>query len=1045
MIRGFISFAVDKPIINHILMIFMLILSVFAYKNIAKEIFPPSTLDMVTVQGGYIGTSSDVLDKMVVTNIEDSLKSLSEIDTIYTTIQNGSFTIQADIKTGDDKQLVLADVKDIISKTRRDLPSDMDEPLARIQTIDYPLLLVAVSGDVTKKELINAADDLKSRLSLIDDLSSIDLRGDTDDEVVITLNQKKIEAYGLDKSSVYRAISNISSIFPAGTLDGQGDHLYISTINGEKDSKSLEDVIISIGMKKFRLKDIADVYYGLGDPIQISHYNSKQNISLNINKSKQGNAIALSKEIRKVLKEFSQKYDNINFEIYTDTSIWIKNRLNLVSANILFGLILVFLALFLSVNMRIATVVAMGIPASFMITLIAMNMIGYSLNMLTLLGALIALGMLVDEAIVVAENIYRHWEMGKTPRDAAIDGAIEMFPAVLTATLTTVFAFLPLLIMSGKMGMFMKVLPVMISVLLISSLFEAFYFLPLHAKEFFNIGKFHKEQHDSSFWDNLIALYRKIIGALLSYKKLSLSLIILFIIFGTIGMFKVTKFQLFPEFDSQQVFLNGKIDINNKLEETEVYVTQIERDILAMLDRENMDSVTSVVGFKLKNDNTFEIGENLFQIFINLHEKAPENFFDKYINPIFSLEYDGSDMIRHKASQDIAKEIEQTIVKRLKKVEINGNRLYEELNVYVQQAGIVTNDIDIGFTHPDKEKVLDALHRVQKMLKSIEGVADIGNNANNGEKELKLRVNNYGQQLGFSEGYITSILRGAFLKSEYAKMFNKDGLIRVKIEDSYKQDASAIGDFKLTTPDGQKVVKLSQICDFGYQKSFVKIFKEDGAKVRSLFARVEKKVITPVDVMKKIQPLLDELKKEGMKIIIKGEEKENNKLQKEMTQALLIAVFLIFISLVWMFNSLILPLIILSTIPLSLFGALVGAKLMGIHLSMPGVMGIIGLAGVVVNDGLIMLDFVKGSKNYAQIQEKAGMRLRPILLTSITTILGLSSLMFFASGQALILQPMAVSLGFGVAWATILNLYYVPLMYAVIYRVPHTEIKQDKS
>ncbi|MFK5975726.1 MAG: efflux RND transporter permease subunit [Sulfurovum sp.] len=1036
MIRGFIKFAVDKPIINHILMIFMLVLSVFAYKNIAKEIFPPSTLDMVTIQGGYIGTSSDVLDKMVVTNIEDALKSLSEIDTIYTTIQNGSFTIQADIKTGDEKQLVLADVKDIISKTRRDLPSDMDEPLARIQEVNYPLLLVAVSGDVSKKELINAGDALKSRLSLIDDLSSIDLRGDTDDEVVITINQKKIEAYGLDKSSVYRAISNISSIFPAGTLDGQGDHLYISTINGEKDSKALEDVIISVGSKRFRLKDIADVYYGLGDPMQISHYNSKQNISLNINKSKQGNAIALSKEIRTVLKEFSQKYDNINFKIYTDTSIWIKNRLNLVSSNILFGLILVFIALFLSVNMRIATVVAIGIPASFMITLIAMNMIGYSLNMLTLLGALIALGMLVDEAIVVAENIYRHMEMGKTPRNAAIDGAVEMFPAVLTATLTTVFAFLPLLIMSGKMGMFMKVLPVMISVLLISSLFEAFYFLPLHAKELFTMGKFQKEKHKDSFWNIWIPLYKRIIGRLLLYKKLSLFFITSFIIFGTIGMFSITKFQLFPEFDAQQVFLNGKIDINNKLEETEVYVTQIEAELLKILKKENMDSVTSVIGIKMKNDNTFELGENLFQIFINLHEKAPENYFDKYINPIFSLEYDGSDMIRHKSSQKIAKEIELTIVKRLKEVEINGAKLYEELNVYVQQAGIVTNDIDIGFTHPNKEKMLDALHRVQEKLESIEGVADIGNNANNGERELKLHVNNYGQQLGFSEGYITSILRGAFLKSEYAKMFNKDGLVRVKIEDIYKQDASAIGDFKLTTPDGQQVVKLSQICDFGYQKSFVKIFKEDGGKVRSLFARVEKKVITPVDVMKMVQPLLDELKKDGIKIIIKGEQKENNKLKKEMTEALFIAIFLIFIALVWMFNSLILPLIILSTIPLSLFGALVGAKLMGIHLSMPGVMGIIGLAGVVVNDGLIMLDFVKGSKNYAQIQEKAGMRLRPILLTSITTILGLSSLMFFASGQALILQPMAVSLGFGVAWATILNLYYVPLMYAVIYRVP---------
>jgi len=186
--------------------------------------------------------------------------------------------------------------------------------------------------------------------------------------------------------------------------------------------------------------------------------------------------------------------------------------------------------------------------------------------------------------------------------------------------------------------------------------------------------------------------------------------------------------------------------------------------------------------------------------------------------------------------------------------------------------------------------------------------------------------------------------------------------------------------------------------------------------------------------MERIKPVLEKLKKEGVKLVIKGEEKENRKIRREMMEAALIAVFLIFITLVWMFNSLVLPLIVLSVIPLSVFGALLGSKLMGINMTLPGVMGVIGLAGVVVNDGLIMLDFIKGSKHYDELVEKASMRLRPILLTSVTTVLGLSSLIFFASGQALILQPMAVSLGFGITWATILNLFYVPLMYAVIYR-----------
>ena len=258
--------------------------------------------------------------------------------------------------------------------------------------------------------------------------------------------------------------------------------------------------------------------------------------------------------------------------------------------------------------------------------------------------------------------------------------------------------------------------------------------------------------------------------------------------------------------------------------------------------------------------------------------------------------------------------------------------------------------------------------------------------------------------------------------------------MRIKVEDRYKDEIGSIDSFRITTPEG-RVVVLSDVCDFYYQKSFVKIFKEDGDKVRSLFARVDKKIIVPNDVMAEIQPLLDKIEQDGIKVIIKGEQKENNKMKREMIQAAIIAIFLIFITLVWMFNSFVQPLIILSIIPLSILGVLVGNKLMGINLTMPGVMGIVGLAGVVVNDGLIMLSFVRRAKNYQEILKEATYRVRPIILTSVTTVLGLSSLIFFASGQALILQPMAISLGFGIAWATLLNLYFVPLVYAVIYRI----------
>ena len=1036
MIRNFISFAVDKPIINHILMAFMVVLAVFAYQNIPKEIFPPSALDKITIQGGYAGSSADVLDKMVVKTIEDDLKNISEIESIETVIQNGSFVVKANIKEGSNKSRTLDDVKDIISNVRRDLPTDMNEPTAKLVEKDFPLLIVAISGDVSTRALLDIGNELKSDLSRYQELSGLTVWGDVDDEVLIEINDEKINAYGLAKDSVYQAIANLSSIFPIGTLKQQGSHLYISTINGEKTAKKVESTLITVDNQRLRIGDIATVKFGLGDRGEISHFNGVRNVSLNINKTEDGNAIALSKQIRKDLKAFAKEYPDITFEAYTDTSIWIKNRLNLVSSNILFGLILVFLALFLSVNYRIAFVVAIGIPTSFMITIVGAELMGYSLNMLTLLGALIALGMIVDEAIVVGENIYRHMELGKKPREAAIEGAVEMFPAVLTATLTTVFAFLPLLIMSGEMGIFMKVLPVMISILLLSSFFEAFYFLPLHAKEFFSIGKIQKEYSENNFWVQINRLYQYILGTLLKHKKRSLLLLVTFILLATAGMFKLTKFKLFPEFDTTQIYVNGKIDVNNELEDTEVYVTAIEKEILAKIDDDDLSSVTSVIGINLDAKQEYETGENLFQIFVNLHEKAPENFFDKYIAPVFSLEYDGSDMIRQQKAQDIVAYIQKEILddqRALKSSE--GKHVFTELNVYAPQAGIVGSDIEIGFATTSDDKMLSVLKRFKEKLATIDGVIDIADNAKEGVKELKLRVNEYGQQLGFNEVYLTSVLKGSLLKAEYGKMFNDTGLIRIRIENPDKDTQLKLHNVTLPTPDRTQIVSLREICDFNYQRSYIKIFKEDSQRVRTVTARVDSKKVLATDVMKEIKPLLDEFEQENVTVIVKGEEKENKKMQKEMSQAAMIAIFLIFITLVWMFNSLVMPLIIVSTIPLSIVGALFGQYVLGLNLTMPGVMGIIGLAGVVVNDGLIMLSVIRKGKNQKELLQGAIQRLRPILLTSITTILGLFTLMFFASGQALILQPMAISLGFGIAWATILNLYYVPLMYAVIYRI----------
>ncbi|MEA2073158.1 MAG: efflux RND transporter permease subunit, partial [Campylobacterota bacterium] len=1022
MIRKVIEFAIEKPLLNHILLIFIFLLSVFAYINIPKEIFPPTQMDKITISGGYVGTSADILDKMVVQTIEDDLQNINELEEVKTSIKNGSFSVMADIKSGSDNISVLNDVKDVISGVKKDLPADMTEPVVKVKTHDFPLVLIALSGDVDKQILLKRAEELKTDLSRFKELSGITIRGDADEELDIKLNNEKIKAYGLQPALVVNAIRNISSIFPVGTIKEKAHHLYISTYNGEKSAKDVSDTIIGVGGLKLRIGDIADVSFKLSDETELSHYNGVRNVSLNITKSKDGNAIALVREIRKVLKEEKLKHTNLEYDIYTDTSIWIKNRLNTVFSNIAFGLMLVFIAMLIFINRGIAFVVALGIPVSFMIGLITTEIMGDSMNMLSLLGALIALGMLVDEAIVVSENIYRHLEEGMERKEAVITGATEMFPAVLTATMTTVFAFLPMLLMTGDMGMFIKIIPIMITVLLLSSLFEAFYFLPLHAHDFLRVS--HKESFTKKFWMKMYAFYSMILHFLFRRRYISLAFIVISILSLTFVMMKNSKFQLFPDFDTTQVYVYGKVNINNELEDTEKTVTKIENLLLTNIDKDSVSSVTSVVGFKMDSKNQAELGENVFHIFIDLNERVPVNFFDKYIGPVLSVETSEEHKIREDSAKEVAEKIKEMIKDMYTLKDEKGLLVFEELVVKVPGAGVVANDIELAFSSKTSSDVMPSLEFLKEELSNIEGVFNISDDADLGEKELKLRVNKYGQELGFNEELISSELRAYYLKGEYGKLFNSNGLIRIKLESNINKDIDSINNIELQVPSTDQFVVLKDVCDFVYVQSFVTLKKEDGKRIRSLFASIDKNVITSSEVMAKMQSAFYEVRANDITLEVKGEEQENKKNQKEMMQSAVIAIFLIFITLVWLFDSIIKPFIVISTIPLVLLGVYVGHWVMGLNMTMLGMIGIVGLSGVVVNDGLIMVDFIKKAKDTEELMSRAKTRLRPILLTSLTTVLGLLTLIFFASGQAMILQPMAVSLGFGIAWATVLNLLY---------------------
>ena len=1015
------KFFIKNSVLTHTIFFFLIILSILSYNRVAKELFPPSTLDQIMITGAYPGASSDTLNKIAVTPIEDGIKNYAEVVNIESTILNGSFSIVADIKPGSDMNVLLSDFKSEVSNIRTNLPSDMTEPSVTIVKKAFPLITVTISGNIDKFELLHIANKLKQKLLVLRDLSKIQIDGDGDKELKVSLNSEKIEALGLDKNLIINAISNLSSITPIGKMEGSTQYYILM-----KNIKNLDDInnmIIKIGDKLVKLKDIATLKYDIQTPSTLGKFNGVKDISLTIKKGESGDAIALTKKIRKITKEFAKNYPDLNFGFSMDTSVWVKNRLNTVVSNIIFGLILVFFAMWIFINKRISFVVTIGIPTSFAIALLFLDYLDFSLNLLSMLGALIALGMIVDEAIVVAENIQRHLEMGKDKTTAAIDGAKEVFIPVLASAMTTIFAFLPLLMIQGEIGVFMKIIPIMITILILSSVLEAFIFLPLHAKETLSL----KENSKEEMWSKINTFYKKVLTQFLRFRWISLIFFLVIIPMLTVFGFKHSKFQLFPDFDTTQIYVKGSVESNNTIYDTYKAIIPIENVLKEKLGGNDIKSFTTIVGMKLNGKSNINSAENNFQIFVDLYDRKPHDFYNKYIAPLLiPISSNPDDVKREKSAKEIAKELQQ----EYKKLGIN----IPDLSVEVPQAGMVKSDIVISLTETDKHKLIKDLKRIEEKLKEIKGVHSIYDDAELGAKLLKLKINNYGQKLGFTQGYIVSFLRGYFGDVEVAKTINNK-VVKIKLKDINKDKFEFIRNFRINIPNTNQEILLSKVTDFIIENNFKKLNKYNGVLAKSVYANLDKKVITTSEVYKKIDPLLKELKEEGVKIEIGGAKKVSKEFMKDIKYSAIVAVILIFLTLVAMFNSVLLPFVVISVIPLSLLGVIIGNFIMGMNFTMIGMIGVVGLAGIVVNDGIIMIEFLKDAKSLEDLMNKASLRVRPILLTSITTILGLATLIFYPFGQSVILQPLAIVIGFGLAFSTLLNLFYLPLFFAIIKRI----------
>ena len=1025
MFERFLKFFIDNARMNYMLFVLVFAIGIWSYTKTPKEIFPTFDLDMITISGGYTGASVDILDRMAVSEIEDSVKSIDGVIDLTTVISPGKFTIVLELRKGLNKYNLLNKVKDTVDLTKQNLPSDMNDPTVVVADRSRDLIDLSLTSKVLSVDQMKAfAEGLESQLLGIKGVSEITIFGDSNKYYEVLLDDNKIEAYGLNKSEIFTAVSTLSYIFPIGKIEDSTKHYYVSTYNGKKNAEDFANTIIRIGEKNIKLSDIAKISKKYEDSSTLYAFNGKNALSLSLQQLDTADALQVSDDVKKLIKKVQKGVDNIEISVSDDNSQRIRDRLNIVISNIMFGIILITLLVVLLINSRMAFIIAIGIPTSFVLAAAYIYFSGYSINMISLVGVLIALGIVVDDAIVVSENIQQHIEEGYPPKEAALMGAKEMFKPVTLASLTTLFSFIPILMISGTMGEVMKLIPIAVSALVMASLVESFVFLPIHAAHTLKNGS------KVTSWKGANHIYSLVIHFFMNWKKTFLLVFIIAVPVMTVVMVKTSKFQMFPKFDASDVKISIKANPNTKLEDSLKIIREIEDEIMTKKDEFSIRSIDSIAGYRRDSGGNSERFPYVMYMTLELNKLKPSNLLDKYVTPYLSFYYDEEGRTRGEKSQVIAKKLK----KFLKQKDFKSKYNLKEISVVERRAGPVKADVKIGLISNDNQKIIVAMDKLSVALNQIDGMKSVANSASFGIDELKLKVNSYGEQLGLDETYIGNYLSNLYLTKKKGVSFDVEEMLDIKIESILKDDYDNFENLEVPLKNGT-FVRLSEVVEFNKVRAFEQITKDGGIKNFYIYSNVDPKIITATEVLEKIEPLLEEIKNSGVGIKLKGEAQRKKELMSDMLTASGLAILLIMLSMLYLFNSFRETFILMSVIPFSILGVLIGHAIMGLNLSMPSMIGTLGLAGVVINDGIIMMTYLKKAKSIEQVFYRATKRFRPVILTTITTLIGMSSLIFFATGQAVVFQPVAIALGFGLAWGTILNLVYLPVLYTFSHRL----------
>jgi multidrug efflux pump subunit AcrB len=1016
-----IAWFAHNPVAANLLMVCLIGGGLVTAITITKEISPRIETNYVTVQVPYRGGTPRDVEQGVLIKIEEAIQDLEGIREIISTAREGSGTVTVEVDVNYDILEVMDNIKSRVDSIAT-FPAETERPIYQRNVWSQEVIWVSVFGDVSERTLKEAARQIRDDITALPSVTRADLTGARPYEIGIEVREETLRAYNLTLGEVAQAIRRSSLDLPGGRIQATGGDILVRTVGQAYVGRDFEDIVIRTNPDGSRLRvgDIAEIRDGFVDRAFYARHNGQPAVAIRVMSVGEQNALAVSREVREYIEQASADLPaGISVDWWADVSFYLQGRLEMMGKNLLAGAALVFLILTLFLRLKLAFWVMVGLLIAFMGALWTLPAFGVTINLISLFGFLVVLGIVVDDAIIMGESAYTEIRARGHSVENVVDGVCKVAVPATFGVLTTIAAFLPILLVSGVQGQFFAAIGWVVVLCLVMSLVESKLILPAHLAHM-RVKKYETDtpnrlvRFQRGFSDNLYKfvdnIYLPSLNVLLRHRYLALSgfIAILILSMGLIvgGFLRVV---FFPDFASD--FVRVDLEMN---EGTPAYITHA-----------NMDQLNRALRA------------------VDEQVQAENDFDEPVIRTIFA--WSGSETtggMLVELNRDERNRIPITELERRWRDEVGEIPGVRGLRIGgAGGPGGDGPDLNFQLVGRDYDQLQIAAAELEERIRSYDGTYDVRNSFETGIRELQLSIRPEAEALGLSQQDLARQVRQAFFGEEVQRIQRGQDDVRVMVRYPREQRESEgyLEAMRIRTADGQEV-PFGAVADVVVASSPASIRRFDRERSISVTARVDKDIAEPGRISSELrETYLPRLEAEyaGVRYRLAGATRSQQEVQSDLFWGTLFALFLIYALIAIPLKSYLQPLLIMSVIPFGMIGAIFGHWLLGLPISMLSLFGIIALAGVVVNDSLILVDFVNRHRRDGQARIEAAIkatraRFRAIVLTSLTTFLGLAPIIFFETSlQAQIVIPMATSLAFGIVFATIITLGLIPILYLI--------------